>query len=315
MKTKLVTAYYAFHHGPPFWGHQWRENWYKYSLVSLCNLGCEIICYTDEGDKGFNYISEAKEKYNLTNLTIKIFRLQENPWQDRVYEIRTNNPELYNNPSDPKFRLSPQIYWLKWLLMEKEIEPDINLYWIDCGLSHCGLFPKITNPYADDPRYDNNFEGEEPSAVIHRYQSFTRAFSPQAIERINNYHDGKIINICSSSRWNPVETFFQKTNLPEPTFDNNEAYRYPVAGFWGGNSNVIQDHIKKFYSVVEKVLLLGDYICTEQEIMFYLNGSEKHLFKNWKFDTFYHEDWISRGAFFPERNLICFYHFFTKELV
>lgn len=312
MKTKLVTSYYAFHHDPPFWGHHARDGWYKYSLVSICNVGHEIICYTDEGDKGYNQLINVKEKFKLDNLTIKIFKLEDNPWQEAVYNIRINNPEKYNNINYHLYRRSSQIYWLKWLFMEKEIEPDINLYWIDCGLSTWGLFPKSSSEWGSHPNWDKSFEGEYYPDVEYRYFSFTKAFNPEAIERINNFHENKIINLCSVWKANDTEEFFEKTKINPPEVQKTDYYLFPVAGFWGGNSNVILDYIKKFYETVDKVLATENYICTEQEIMYYLYHKEPHLYKKWGFDTFYHEDWASKGAFSDGQ--IAFSFLFTKNL-
>ena len=59
MKNKLVTSYYPFHNGEPYWGQLNRDRWYKYSLATISNMG-EIICYTDPGDKGYNQLFELK---------------------------------------------------------------------------------------------------------------------------------------------------------------------------------------------------------------------------------------------------------------
>ena len=85
MKTKLVTSYYAFHNGEPFWGQLNRDRWYKYSLAAICGMGCEVVCYTDSGDRGYNQLVEIKEKFNLTNLTIKIYDLKKISDQAQAY--------------------------------------------------------------------------------------------------------------------------------------------------------------------------------------------------------------------------------------
>ena len=119
--------------------------------------------------------------------------------------------------------------------------------------------------------------------------------------------------MCSKQNFNDTSNFFEKTNIEPPLTRIGDYYLFPVAGFWGGDSNVILDYVKKFYDVAQKVLDCKNYLCTEQEIMYYLYHKETHLYKKWGFDTFYHEDWASKGAF--SSNEISFSYFFRKELI
>jgi hypothetical protein len=56
---------------------------------------------------------------------------------------------------------------------------------------------------------------------------------------------------------------------------------------------------------------LGDvYKRQEQEIMTYVNSDHREWFKNFKFDTFYHETWVN--LYTPD--MVSFSHFFLKNL-
>jgi len=309
-KTKLVTAIYAYHNGSPFWGQNGRQNWYKYSLVSICNTKLDVICYTDERGNGLNDLLEIKEKFNLTNLTIKIHNLEDNQWHNRVYDIRVNkNPDVYNDSTniDAYVHRSPDMYWSKFLFLNKEMEPDINLYWIDCGLSHPGLFPKEASSYSNEEGYDKQYPGQSFSEVEYKYYNYDKAFNTETFNRINGYQDSKIINLGRNNITDTnINLFCEKikdTTQLGCTF-------YPVGGFFGGNSNLIKEYIDDFLNVTERVLDSGDFICADQEIMWYINSNKPHLFKNYAFDTFCHEDWIN--AYKPEE--VSFSHFFRKPL-
>ena len=293
MKTKIVTSYYAFHHGEPFWGQLNRDRWYKYSLATICGLGTDIVCYTEPGDKGFNQLQEIKEKFNLNNLTIKIFEMAHNPYQDRVYKIRTANSDVYNNPeSIGYYTRSTQIYWMKFLFLEMEHEPDIQLYWIDSGLAHSGLFPTYS--------MDSFTVPEHPE---YQYYAFRKAFTPQVLAHINNYAEDKIINLYRNTTDDNLIEFNTKLNL-------NQDYQstYVIAGFFGGDSNLMLQYIGEVKNVIEQILETNN-VCSEQEIMTYVNATHRTWFKNWKFDTFYHEDWTN--IFTPD--MISFSHFFLKN--
>jgi len=311
MKTKIITSYYAYHFGEPFWGHKNRERWYMYSLISLCNMGETIICYTDENDKGYNQLQIIKEKHKLDNLIIKIFKLSDNPWQEKIYKIRMLEKNFYfRDPLDWRYELSSQIYWLKFFFMKEEFESDINLYWIDCGLSHGGLFPKITNPYADNENYTKNFPGEIWSDIEFRYHQFTRAFNPEFVKKVNSWHNNRLINLCKNGSVNYNFGDFLRFLKLENTLSVNSVIKYPVAGFWGGNSNLIPQYVDLCYGIIDKILELDDYLVAEEVIMSYINIIHPEMFKNWEFTNFNHEDY---GYFNPNTDK-SFSLFFIEEL-
>ena len=307
-KTKLVTSSYAYHSGPPFWGQANRERWYKYSIASICNMGVDVICYTDERERGLSDLLELKERFNLTNLTIKVHNLENNPWHERVYDLKINkHPEIYNNPNNFRYRHSSEMYWSKFMFLQNELESDINLYWIDGGLSHNGLFPMEASSYSDDPDYAKQYPGQVYSEIEYRYYYYDRAFNPETLARINAYQDDKIINICRYGITdNNMHLFSEKIK----DMSQLGTIHYPVGGFFGGNSNLIQEYVNTTFEVVEKVLDSGDYVCTDQEVMWYVNSIKPQLFKNYSFDTFYHEDW--KEVF--QSGQVSLSHFFRKPL-
>jgi len=313
MKTKFVTSYYAYHSGDPFWGQKNRERWYKYSLISICNVNENVVCYTDNDDYGYNQLLEIKNMFNLNNLEIKIFKLSDNPWQERIYKIASSEKcPQYKDFTDYRFYLSPQIYWLKFHFMYLEFEPNINLYWIDCGLSHSGLFAKSTNPYSELEGYDQGFPNENYGEVEFRYYNFTKAFTPEFVKRVNKFNNNKLINLCHTNSHYNFGQFLEKLQLQD-TLNIVNPINYPVAGFFGGNSNLIPKYVEYCYKLIEKILSYDDYLIPEQEIMCYLNTKYPEYIKNWTFNTFYHEDWIEKGVFNPETE-ISFSSFFTKNL-
>ena len=307
MNNKIITSYYAFHSGPPFWGQANRDRWYKYSIVNLCNMECEIICYTDRDDKGYNQLLEIKEKFKLENLNIKVYNFENNPFQERVYDIRINNSEKYNNTDLMQYYCrSQQIYWMKYLFLEMENEPDINIFWIDCGLAHTGLFPSHASKYGSEEEYSTFYNNTgNYSENEYKLYYYDKAFNKNTLSKISNFAEDKIINLYRNTSDDNYDIFNEKLNI-----DINYESIYPVAGIFGGNSNLMAEYIIKSKEVIEKVLYTGDYLCTEQEIMGYINATNREWFKNWKFDTFYHEDWVK----IYNANQISFSHFFLKEI-
>ena len=315
MVTKLVTTFYAAHHDPPFYGKRSRFEWYAYSLISICNLGAEVVCYTDKGDKGYDYLSNIKEKHNLTNLTIKIYDLTSSPFHERIYRNRINNPELYNNEFHPFYTLPVAIYWLKWHFLNMEHKDGIYLYWIDSGLSTGSLFPYTLCKYKDEEGFPTRY-GHDPEQA-YKHFIFSGAFNPTTMNKINSFVEDKILCMC---RQDVMDNDYRKlgNNINEDFYDDVvRSNRFPVGAMLGGKSEHIPKYTKAFNELAEKILELPEqnYVCTEQELMGYIHVKHPEWFKDWCFNTFYQEEstiWNDLLAHDP--NLKSFYRFFTDPL-
>jgi hypothetical protein len=193
---------------------------------------------------------------------------------------------------------------MKYSFLNMEYEPDIQLYWIDAGLSHQGLFPPFASKYGLEPEFVT-FYGDQYTDNEYKLYHYNKAFTPNILESINKFAQDKIINLYRSSSDDDLFGFNEKLNLTTQ-YD----HVYPIAGFFGGNSNLMLQYISKSKEVIEQILQI-DEICTEQEIMAYINATNRDWFKNWYFDTFYHEGW--NNIF--NSNQISFSHFFLKPLI
>jgi hypothetical protein len=291
MNTKLVTAYYPIHNGPPFWGKEGRHRWYKHSIASICNTEVPVVCYTDQSS--YDELLEIKNKHQLSNLTIKIYEMSSNPFQEKIFKIRTEgNPEVYNNDSHYFYRMPVTIYWMKWTFLQMEYVENTYLYWIDAGLSTDGVLPKRGNDYADEPGFSSRYAnmGNYYNDHEFKFYSFKKIFNPDFITRVNNFTNNKILNLCRQNQTdNDFYLLENKLNLPKGKIIKDNLF--PVGAMFGGNSNKLLDYINKFNNTAEQILNIGDYLCTEQEIMGYIHSEHPEWFADWVFNDFYHEDW------------------------
>lgn len=315
MPTKLVTTFFAAHAGPPFWGKLNRFEWYAYSIISICGLGAEVVCYTDAGDKGFDYLSSIKEKHNLTNLTIKIFNLTDSPFHDRIYRNRINNPELYNNEFHPFYTLPIAIYWLKWHFLDLEYDESKYVYWIDAGLSTGSLFPYIFCKYKNEPGFETRFNHDREQEYKHFV--FDKAFNPQTMEKINVFVEDKILCMCRQDTMdNDYRLLSEK--IGEDVYDDIvRSNKFPVGAMFGGKTPYLKNYITAFTELANKILNLPEqnYACTEQELMGYIHIKHPEWFKDWTFNTFYQEESsVWSGLLESNSELKSFYRFFTDPL-
>lgn len=288
-KTKFVTSFFANHVKSPFWGNNGREDRYLYSIKTLCNMGESLICYTDLGDLGYDTLSAFKEKNKLNNLIIKPYSLIDNPYQERVFNIRKNNPEVYDNPGSGTYSRPFQIYWLKFDFLLKEWEPDINLYWIDAGLACEGMFPPRLSPYGDEENYRNfyrgTYEGNE-----HKMFTFTKAFDNTTPQRIAEFTEDKLVFLSRGGTTDCDHNEFSRVIQDKLNYlQECSKTGYPVGGFFGGNSNHIPILVETAKRCIELVLQDNFYLCSDQEILTYFLIKFPDLTKSWIFDTFFHE--------------------------
>jgi hypothetical protein len=318
MNTKLVTTYFPSHYNPPFWGKRSRDRWYAYSIISICGLGADTICYTDDRDNSYEFICDVKERHNLSNLTIKKFDLESSPFHERIYNIRLNNGEIYNNEFHPFYTLPIAIYWLKWHFLNLEYKDDTYLYWIDAGLSTGGLFPYIYNPYKDESGFKTKYH-ETGNHQEHAFKEFIfdKVFTSETMNRINTFVGDKILCVCRQDVMdNDYKLLEQKIQEPfsELVIQSN---KFPVGAMFGGNTPYLKQYINIFHELAERILNRPekDYLCTEQEIMGYIHVKYPEWFKDWTFNTFYHEEWDMWDPIEAEKGkLKPFHRLFTKEL-
>ena len=293
MKTKLVTAFYTDIIGFPFFGHESfaRQERYLHSLRTLNNMNNEIICYCNETQ--FDLLQKYCEEFNLNNVTIKISNLKDYPKTERMLEIKKSNEQ---------FNFYHEVDWNKIYLISKEYDESYDyIYWIDCGLSHRGLFTLKYNPYSDKiTGLSRDWEN----------YSFTKIFCPELFPKINNWVGDKLINLANTM-------FSHNPNEIRKVYKNNNDYKHmSVGGILGGHNSKIKWFIQEF-DIISDLCLNENHILNHEGMITNLEFENPDMFKTFSFDTWYHEDfWLTTPVFDREsiKNKTHFVHFFETEL-
>lgn len=293
MKTKLVTAFYTDIKGFPFFGHETlaRHERYLHSLRTIANTKNEIVLYCNQGQ--LSLLQDHCSKFELFNVTIKVSNLSDYPKVERMKEIKTNTDN---------FKMYHEIDWNKFYLLEKEYDESYDyIYWIDCGLSHPGLFLDRYNPYVD--------KVDGLSATWENY-SYIDLFNEDLISKLNLWVNNKLIN-CSTT------TFFHDMKYANLILDKNyNGNSISTGGILGGSVNLLRWYFSEFNKLSE-LSLSKNSILNHEAIISYMVLENSNKFTTWEFDTWYHDDyWKKTPQFNVEaiKGVRHFVHLFDKVL-
>jgi len=293
MKTKLITAFYTDIIGFPFFGHESfaRHERYLHSLRTLNNMNTEIVCYCN--DTQHELMTKYCEEFDLSNVTIKISNLRDYPKTNRMLELKRSNDQ---------FNFYHEVDWNKMYLLSKEYDESYDyIYWIDCGLSHRGLFTLKYNPYSDKiTGLSRDWEN----------YSFTNIFCPELFPKINNWVGDKLINLANTM-------FSHNPNEIRSVYKNNNDYKHmSVGGILGGHISKLNWFVEQFDRISD-ISLNENFILNHEGMITDLEFENPEMFKTYSFDTWYHDDfWLTTPIFDREsiKNKTHFVHFFEKEL-
>jgi len=293
MRTKLVTAFYTDIIGFPFFGHDAfaRHERYLHSLRTLNNMDTEIVCYCN--DTQFDLMTKYCEDYNLTNVTIKISNLKDYPNSQRMIDLKKSNNS---------FNFYHEVDWNKLFLLSKEYDESYDyIYWIDCGLSHRGLFLLKYNPNADKiTGLSRDWEN----------YSFTNLFCPELFPKINNWVGDKLINLANTM-------FSHNVNELNRVYNDTHDYKHmSVGGILGGHISKLNWFINEFNRIAD-ICLDSNYILNHEAMITKINFENSDMFKTYDFNTWYHDDfWLTTPVFDRDaiKGIKHFVHFFEQEL-
>jgi hypothetical protein len=277
MSIKYITAYWMDVEGYPYQGaFNSRKDRYLGSLISHCkNLGREIICYTHQ--KNILELENLKQENDLKNLTLKIMELSDMKLHKGINECRER---YYNRDLDGR---GCEIMWGKFDILEKELDNTEQIFWVDVGLQHPGIFPWMyCIPYHDRSFHDLS-DGRPPywNNIQQTQYNFGLIFNSILMDKLEKITKDKIFVITTN---NPQTSYgeWQLHNIIDYDIRRGP---YIIAGMFGGNSKIIKHFIDKFWYFANKAIE-NYFLVTEESIMKITYDSlEKDIFLPFNFDT------------------------------
>jgi hypothetical protein len=136
MKIKFITSIYSDLHGTEFGGRPNRGSHYRYSLLSLLKMtDADFLCYTSDREIN-DLIKFFYEDNGISSdkLKLEVFDIGNTKFKDLISQHK-NIEEVKHSDRCIEVQYS-KFHW--WWNEDKSYD---YYYWIDAGLSHCGLIP------------------------------------------------------------------------------------------------------------------------------------------------------------------------------
>jgi len=290
MRVKIVTAYWMGLSDTKFQGvPNIRKQRYLGSLIAHCkNLGLPIICYTR--NENLSEVQQIKQEHNLSNLEIKILELSDVKLHNKINEVRERN---FNKDLCGR---GPEIMWGKFDVVEKELDDCDQVFWLDCGIQHPGIFPW---------RYSKKYFNLKDHPVVGDWWNqldvfnFGKIFNETLFNKIIDITKNKIILLTSTSPQvlYPIELINHSNNLISSP--------YPIGGLIGGDVKLFKKFIDGFWKMAE-FSLEKEILCTEEVLMkfaydtlsvdeiinfnftsYYINNHDEFHFNMWDINSNY----------------------------
>jgi len=265
--TKLVTFLYFGLGDFPFFGHKVQARWDRYinSLVQLSQMGLPIVCYT--GSNTAEVLQDFLNENEVTNVTVKVKELEDIRHSKKMIEIKEKNPD--------KFKFYLEVGWAKIALMEDEMEEGLDyLYWIDCGLSHIGLYPR---------RYNSNADKITGLSVNKYRYTYDGIFNTTTFLKINNWVGDKLIDIRNT-------LFFHDHRKLNEILQRDHIYdSLSIGGIIGGHVSKLPDFFQRFEDYAQTALT-KEFLLNHEAMMSTMVYDKPENYRSYKFNTWYHDD-------------------------
>lgn len=264
-KVKFITAIYSNLNGTELGGRPNRHGHYRWSLLSILKMNnADFICYTS--DEEFDDLERFfYEENNISREKLQIvkFNLRNNEFSDIINKYK-------DVEGIKRGDRCIEIQYMKFIWFLLEDKSYDYYFWIDAGLSHCGLIPNkyltLTGPhnrgYYESSLFNNTF-------LNNLLKKTGDKFSIIGKENERNFWSGTV---------NPKHFF------------NYDRSIHVIGGMFGGRKELWDTILELFKDYVHKVSEEDKRLYHEEDIMTLMFRNHPELFYNFYFETWWHEN-------------------------
>jgi hypothetical protein len=269
MKIKFITTIYSNLYGTEYGGRPSRKEHYRYSLLSLMRMNdADFVCYTNNQElneiENFFYI---QHNVSRDKLKFKTFELKD-----------SKHKEIYSRYKDiesiKKGDRCFEIQYNKFFWSIDELSNYDYVYWIDAGLSHCGIIPDkhLINNHTYQRYFNSNF--------------FDNTFLTKLIEKSGD----KILILGKSN----VGSNYWSNTIPQNYYKTYDNTYHIIGGIFGGKKEKMENFIKLFENIFLSITPKEQKLYSEEQFISLIYADNKELFNPFYFDTWLHENNITK---------------------
>lgn len=270
-KVKFITAIYSNLAGTEYGGRHSRGGHYRWSLLSILRMtDADFLCYTNEKE-----IEDLKKFFYEEN------RIDENRLKFKIFDLKdTKNKELIDDVKDvdsvKKGDRCYEIQYNKLFWFENEDWSYDYYYWIDAGLSHCGILPD------KHIVFNNQHQGY--------YNSYF--FDNNFLNKLLKKSEDKILIICKDN----TGARYWMSGVPPKYYKNHDQSYHVIGGLFGGKSENMKNYTKEFENSFIEITRNEKILYSEEQIMTLLFFNDKEKYSQFFFDIWWHEDNIPQNT-------------------
>jgi hypothetical protein len=264
-KVKFITSIYSNLYGTELGGRPNRHGHYRWSLLSLLKMNeADFICYTSEEElSSLEQFFYNENNISRDKLQLSVFNLNNNEFSEIIGQYK-------DVEGIKRGDRCIEIQYMKFIWFLSEDMSYDYYFWVDAGLSHCGLIPnKYLIPggphnqgYYESSLFNNKFL---KNLIINTENKFTLIGK----ENERNFWSGTV---------NPIH------------FINYDRSIHIIGGVFGGKKELWEPIIDLFKNYVYKVSEHDKRLYHEEDIMTLMFRNHPELFYNYYFETWWHEN-------------------------
>ena len=264
-KVKFITCIYNDLYGSDLGGRPNRRDHYKWSLLSLLKMtSADFVCYTQESE--FEELIDffyTKNNISTDRLKIKIFDLRTTKYKDLIHSVKDYDAVTKDDRC-------VEIQYSKFDWFRKEDGSYDYYYWIDAGLSHCGLIP---NKYLDT------------KLPMMRCFYESSLFNNKFLDNLLEYSGDKFFLIGKENIRN-----YWSGSVNEKFYNNYSKAVHIIGGLFGGKKELWDKVVNQFDDYLYQVLPDEGRLYHEEHILSLMYQNHKEWFITQEFDTWWHPE-------------------------
>lgn len=272
MSVKFITCIYSRLSGTKFGGRSSRGGHYKWSLLSLLKMTeADFTCYTSSDEfEDLELFFFDTHNISRDQLKIVVFDLEKSVFFDKLESIKQKNIDFFKSWDRCLEIQYNKIHWYD--IEDKSYD---YYFWIDAGISHCGLLP---NKWLEtDKGYEASFYA-------------TSIFNNLFLNNLVKFADDKIFIIAKDN----VRNYWSGT-VDKKYYTNFNMDYHIIGGIFGGKKESFEIFTQQFKTYLE-VFLNDELTPMEENILSLMNVNHPDMFNRKFFDTWWCPDNAPKGV-------------------